>query len=223
MSNRQEDTRVGATHEPHEVTVELDGLGLKLAELHTGPTDGRSPAEPSDGPVFVDESGRRSKKFRRIGWLLVVACACYAATLVVALIGGNSSAPWQPGFGGSKEEKTERVEIQPAPTDDPPSSVGTPGGDAPQAPSPEQSVGAVLPQPSDGPSAVPGASAGPGATGSASPKPSGGAVTKPKPTPPTPSPGGGGSDPGPGPAEPSPSVSPPSDPGPSDLPTEPAA
>ena len=72
VENWREDARIGHTHEPNEVTVQLDGLGRQLAELPAGT---RLPPDGSDGPVFVDESGRRSKKFRRLGWVLAIACA----------------------------------------------------------------------------------------------------------------------------------------------------
>ncbi|MER5464806.1 hypothetical protein ABT010_29805 [Streptomyces sp. NPDC002668] len=172
--------------------------------------------------MFVDESGRRSKKFRRLGWVFAFACACYAVTLVAALVGGNSTAPWLPGIGQQGKEQTDKVEIQPAPTDGA-SVAATPGG-VPGAPTPTDSTGAVLPQPSGGVSnGISGgvsATPGPGASGSASPKPSGGGgLPGPGPSASS-SPGAGGSDPGPEP-EGSPSVPVPPDPGPTGGATEP--
>jgi hypothetical protein len=217
VSKWQEDVHIGHTHEPNEVTVQLGGLGRILGELPVGP----AAPDASDGPVFVDESGRRSKKFRRLGWVLVIACAGYAVTLVVALAGGNSSAPLLPGLGESGESRTDNVEIQPAPTDRA-SSVAVPSG-APGAPAPTDSTGAVLPQPSASASGgvAGGVPAQPVASGSVPPTPSGAAKPDPVPPPASNSPGGGGSHPGPGP-EPSPSVPQPSDPGPTGMPTEPA-
>ncbi|WP_323180992.1 hypothetical protein [Streptomyces sp. NBC_01142] len=179
----------------------------------------------SDGPVFVDESGRRSKKFRRLGWVLAIACACYAVTLVAALVGGNSTAPWLPGIGQSGEKQTDKVEIQPAPSD-PAAVVATPGG-TPGTPAPTDSTGALLPQPSAGaPSGAAGglpAEPGPAASGSASAKPpADGGKPDPGPPPASTAPGGGGSAPGPDPEpEPSSPAPEPSDPGPTDIPTEP--
>ncbi|MFK8908037.1 hypothetical protein ACJA3G_13465, partial [Streptomyces sp. YS-3] len=73
-------------------------------------------ADP-DGPVFVDESGRRGKNLRRLGWVFGLACTCYAVMLVGSLLGGSSRAPWL-GIPGpaAKEKKTETVQVTPAPT-----------------------------------------------------------------------------------------------------------
>lgn len=216
MDNWQEDALIGHTHEPNEITVQLDGLGRKLWDLPAAP----AVQEVSDGPVFVDESGRRSKKFRRLGWVVVIACACYAVTLAVALIGGNSTAPLLPGFGQSEKEQTDKVEIQPAPSGS--ESATTSPGAIPGSPNPTDSTGAVV-QPSGGPSSATTGTVGPTAPGVSSsfaPRPSGGIVPAPGGGPSvTSSPGGGGSDPGPGP-DPSPSGPAPSDPGPS-APTDP--
>ncbi|MFE1957010.1 hypothetical protein [Streptomyces sp. NPDC059479] len=151
----QEDARTGHTHEPNDVTIELDGVGRQLSELPTGthPAQESGPAreagpELSDGPVFVDASGRRSKTFRRAGWIVAIACACYAVTLVVALIGGSSSAPWLQIPGLADEKKSDTVEIQPTPTTS--LSVGaTPGVPGVTTPSPTDSNGEFVPQPSE--------------------------------------------------------------------------
>ncbi|GGP68184.1 hypothetical protein GCM10010278_52270 [Streptomyces melanogenes] len=76
------------------------------------------PAGDPDGPVFVDESGRRGKNLRRLGWVFGLACTCYAVMLVGSLMGGSSRAPWL-GIPGpaAKEKKTETVQVTPAPTD----------------------------------------------------------------------------------------------------------
>jgi hypothetical protein len=112
VENWREGTRTGHTHEPNDVTVQLDGLGRQLAELPVEP----SPPDPSEGPVFVDESGRRSKTYRRLGWVLAAICAVYAVTLVVAVLGGNSTAPWLP-LSGQEEKQAGDIEVRPAPTD----------------------------------------------------------------------------------------------------------
>lgn len=67
--------------------------------------------------MFVDESGRRGKTYRRLGWLLASFCAAYAVTLVVTVIGGNSAAPWLPLSGPEKHKSAEVVPASPAPTD----------------------------------------------------------------------------------------------------------
>ncbi|MEV5309540.1 MULTISPECIES: hypothetical protein [unclassified Streptomyces] len=45
----------------------------------------------AEGPVFVDNSGRRSRLLRRIGVLLGVGCLAYAAVLGAAFMGWGSS------------------------------------------------------------------------------------------------------------------------------------
>lgn len=122
VENWREGTRAGHTHEPNDVTVQLDGLGRQLSEL---PVEPGTP-ENSDGPVFVDESGRRSKTYRRLGWVLATICAIYAVTLVVAVLGGNSTAPWLP-ISGQEDKQPAGVEVQPAPTDDQGTKTESPG------------------------------------------------------------------------------------------------
>ncbi|MFJ6851274.1 hypothetical protein ACIQM3_12150 [Streptomyces sp. NPDC091271] len=156
VENWREGTRTGHTHEPNDVTVQLDGLGRQLSELPVEP----GPPDPSDGPVFVDESGRRSKTYRRVGWVLAAICAVYAVTLVVAVLGGNSSAPWLP-LSRQEEKHAEEVEVRPAPSD---AAVSESPGATPSASASASGTG-VAPPPS-GASAS--GSAGPGASASAS-------------------------------------------------------
>ncbi|MEV0319186.1 hypothetical protein ACIBKX_06645 [Streptomyces sp. NPDC050658] len=66
-------------------------MGRQLADLSV---DGGQDAP--DGPVFVDETGRRSRRYRRIGVIVGIACAVYAVIIVGTLLSGNSSAPWLP-------------------------------------------------------------------------------------------------------------------------------
>ncbi|MFJ3665746.1 hypothetical protein ACIPSE_04755 [Streptomyces sp. NPDC090106] len=49
--------------------------------------------ESADGPVFVDNSGRRSKLLRRIGILVGVLCLGYAVVLGLAFMGIGTSNP----------------------------------------------------------------------------------------------------------------------------------
>ncbi|MFE4174996.1 hypothetical protein ACFRR7_23595 [Streptomyces sp. NPDC056909] len=140
-------------HEPSDVTVELDGVGRQLSELPTGthpaqePGPARESGPESDGPVFVDASGRRSKTFRRAGWIVAIACACYAVMLVVALIGGSSSAPWLQIPGLADEKKPDTVQIQPTPTTS--ESAGATPGPTDATPSPTDSNGETVPRPSE--------------------------------------------------------------------------
>ncbi|WP_098026485.1 hypothetical protein, partial [Streptomyces sp. st115] len=151
MDNWREGKRTGHTHEPNDATIQLDGLGRQLAELPGEP----APPDGSDGPVFVDESGRRGKTFRRLGWVLAAVCAAYAVTLVFAVLGGNSSAPWLPLSGPEEKAKAEQVEELPEPSAD-----TVDDGLADDAPEPGPSASGA---PADGASGAP-AGATPSAT-----------------------------------------------------------
>ncbi|MFF7711072.1 hypothetical protein [Streptomyces sp. NPDC007988] len=210
MENRREKSRIGHTHDPNEVTIQIDSVEFR--RLQAAQMTPEAPRESADGPVFVDESGRRSKKFRRIGWVLALVCAGYAVTLVVALIGGNSNAP-SLLIPGPADDKADTAEETPGPSD------------APSAPAPAGAeVVAGVPSPSGSPAAVPRQPAGsagePGGDRSSSPAGAsgtgaatttggaggaGGATTDPKPTVSTP-PGGaggtGGEEPPPDPVDP---------------------
>ncbi|MFE1795425.1 hypothetical protein ACFW9L_04590 [Streptomyces sp. NPDC059517] len=83
-------------------------------------------------PIFVDPSGRRASRMRRMGWLVAAGCVCSAATLGVAIADGNSTAPWLqiPGVlgGSSQNQSVDEVEQSQspksgAPTADSPSST----------------------------------------------------------------------------------------------------
>ncbi len=49
--------------------------------------------EPAPAPVFVDQSGLRSRLFRRFGWPVSVVGAILAAAMGGSLIGMQSDAP----------------------------------------------------------------------------------------------------------------------------------
>jgi len=136
VENWREGARNGHTHEPNDVTIQLDGLGRQLAELPGEPV----PAGGSDGPVFVDESGRRSKTYRRLGWVVAALCAAYAVTLVFAVLGGNSAAPWLPLSGQQEEAKAEEAEVLPVPSD-----AAEPAGDLDPAPGATGPTGTLEP------------------------------------------------------------------------------
>ncbi|GAA2479696.1 hypothetical protein GCM10010393_07800 [Streptomyces gobitricini] len=143
------------------LTAELPAVTTAIPVGASAPVPPSAPAPPSasrsvptdqelsDGPVFVDESGRRSKKFRRLGWVLATACAVYAITLVVSVIGGNSAAPWLLIPGPADEKKTETVQVEPAPSTSEAPEDGLPGT-VPGAPAPTDSSGEAVPQPADG-------------------------------------------------------------------------
>ncbi|TPQ20222.1 hypothetical protein [Streptomyces sporangiiformans] len=203
-SSWQEDDQPEHTHDPHEVTVQLDNVGPHLEEWLVqqakGAPRGKSASEGADGPVFVDETGRRSRRFRRIGMAVGVACAVYAVVILATLLSGNSSAPWLPVQGQKDEKPAQKVDSPPLPADSAKPSGST-------SPSPGQS-------PSDNPTATlsPGAGTAPNPSASASksgkptdPKPS---ATSTKPAPDNP------------PASPDPSDDPPASPDPDPDPTE---
>ncbi|MFF6999422.1 hypothetical protein ACFY93_31410 [Streptomyces sp. NPDC008313] len=154
----EESDEPGHTHDPHEVTIQLDGAGRQLEDWLVQQADGAPGAaarDGSDGPVFVDESGRRSRTFRRLGVLVGLACAVYAVVIVATLMSGNSSAPWIPVPGQEEEQPAGQVETTPLPTD----STG-PSGSAEGTPSPGTTA-------RDGTAPSPGASSSPGASGGA--------------------------------------------------------
>ncbi|MEU8702529.1 hypothetical protein AB0C61_33695 [Streptomyces sp. NPDC048680] len=154
METWREGAHAGHTHEPNEVTIQLDGLGRQLSELLPEP----GAPEGSDGPVFVDESGRRSKTLRRFGWVIAAVCVCFAVTLVGAVLGGNSSAPFLPLSGQDEHKKAEEVRVSPAPGESAGALV-TPGasaGSSPSAPVNGSSV-PVVPGSSAAGSSAPGA------------------------------------------------------------------
>lgn len=203
-------------HDPHEVTVQLDAVALGSDNRLTGQAGGSAP-EGSDGPVFVDESGRRSRRYRRIGILAGIACAIYAVVIVATLLSGNSNASWLPVPGRGEDKEAGQVENSPLPADpaEPTGADGVLPGVSPGV-SPSLSGGTT---PSPGASATaPGASASASAPGpSADPEPTATATTP-----------GTGSDPSADPEESSPPSSVTPDPttptaGPSTTPADPPA
>ncbi|MCZ9344788.1 bi-functional transferase/deacetylase, partial [Streptomyces sp. TRM76130] len=66
--------------------------------------------------VFVDESGRRGRLYRRIGIAVGLACAVYAVVMVVTLLSGNSDAPWLPVPGKEDGNPAGKVDTTPLPT-----------------------------------------------------------------------------------------------------------
>ncbi|MER5194195.1 hypothetical protein ACWD3J_09835 [Streptomyces sp. NPDC002755] len=108
-------------HDADELTVQLAGVDPAAAAGASG-----SRLESQDGagtPVFVDESGRRSRRLRLLGVAVGVACAVYALVIVVTLVSGNSSAPWLPlpGLGGD----TPAAKVEPSSV---PSASASPSG-----------------------------------------------------------------------------------------------
>jgi hypothetical protein len=89
---------------------------VNMAEHSEGRTDGGSGAASS--PVFVDNSGGRRRRWRRLGWALGAAGGGYALVVAVSMIGGNSEAPWGVLIPGSGEGSgAARVVPEPAEDD----------------------------------------------------------------------------------------------------------
>ncbi|MCX4231447.1 hypothetical protein [Streptomyces ortus] len=91
----------------------------------------RDPAEPESvggAPIFVDPSGRRAGRMRRMGWLVAAGCVCSAATLGIAIADGNSTAPWLqiPGVLGDSGQDLSVDEAQRSkrPTSGAPTAAG---------------------------------------------------------------------------------------------------
>ncbi|MGV9321207.1 hypothetical protein [Streptomyces sp. NPDC003660] len=129
-------------HDPHEVTVQLDSVRAAGPEA----------ADASDRPVFVDESGRRSRTFRRLGLLVAGLCAGYAAVIGITLLSGSSDAPWLPV--PQKEDKpASRVDSSPVPSASAPAAPGKRGrtgtgtGTEPAAPDTAPVTVAAVPVP----------------------------------------------------------------------------
>ncbi|MFF7795077.1 hypothetical protein [Streptomyces sp. NPDC007991] len=196
----------GHTHDPHEVTVQLDAVQLGDGFVRQV-TEGAGAGPVGDRPVFVDESGRRSRHLRRIGMAVATACGVYAVVIVATMLSGNSDAPWLPVPGRPEGRPAGQVDTPSLPAESAP-TVGT-GATAPSsAPTTDEATA-----PSPGPSALePSAAPVPGRSG---------ATAKPSPTATrtTPAPGTGVTDPTPTqpsdpPSPPAPDPTPPGDPTP---------
>ncbi|MEV0179673.1 hypothetical protein AB0I54_10290 [Streptomyces sp. NPDC050625] len=158
-----------AAHDPHEVTVQLDAL--QGGDVHPSPAENsaRGGGDGSEGPVFVDESGRRGRTFRRLGMLVGIACAVYAVVIVATLLSGSSDAPWLPVPGQNEDKPASQVDSPPLPAESAEPSTGD-GSAAPGA----------SPAPSDGTTPSTGARTTAPGTGKASAEPA--TTTAPQPT-----------------------------------------
>ncbi|WP_203688971.1 hypothetical protein [Streptomyces sp. SID12488] len=171
----------GHTHDPHEVTVQLDGVGRQFEELLVRQATEGPDAGPGDGPVFVDETGRRSRRYRRIGMAVGISCAVYAVVIVATLLSGNSDAPWLPVPGQQDEQPAGKVDTSPLPAEsvrpsDSPGVVPAPGTSVSAGVTPPQGTAPVTPGTSPSAATKPGATLAPSASASAG-KPDPGTTT----------------------------------------------
>ncbi|MEU4036689.1 hypothetical protein [Streptomyces collinus] len=156
------------THDPHEVTVQLDAV--QLGDIQLSPAAG-APGGPGrdDGPVFVDASGRRSRTFRRLGMVVGVACAVFAVVIVATLLSGSSDAPWIP-VPQHEDKPAGQVDTSPAPAGSSVQPSGT--GDAAPGATPTTSGGTTPAPGSSAEAPGSGTAAGTGErSGSADPRP----------------------------------------------------
>ena len=197
-----------------------------MAGQSLGPDAPEVPRTP-DVPVFVDSSGGRRRRWRRLGLAMGVAGGGYALVLAASVIGGHSDAPWVliPGKG---DDRSGSVRVVPQPGED--SDTGIPAADAEASPGVQASPGTSPPatgasgarssagsdeaSPSAGESSGANAKATPlGESGAGKGKGAGGSKGKPNVPPapatsPAPSTGGGGSTPTENPSEPAPEPTP---------------
>ncbi|MHB9753473.1 hypothetical protein ACYBSK_03720 [Streptomyces sp. BYX5S] len=158
------------------MTVQLDLTGSQLAGLvgaRPGAVERPGEGGPDDKevPVFVDDSGRRGRTFRRVGVAAGLAIAVYAVVIVATVFSGNSSAPWLPmPAEGKGAGKVGTESTAPTPSASPSLSVSA-------TPEPSASESVV-----PGVSGVPGVSASPSTDADASGDPSTGASPSGRPT-----------------------------------------
>ncbi|MFF3332183.1 hypothetical protein ACFYWX_21905 [Streptomyces sp. NPDC002888] len=209
----QQDDSGAAANDPREVTVQLDSARFGDA-VPQGTGEAGDTQEASDGPVFVDETGRRRLRIRRLGICVGIACAAYAVVIVGTLLSGNSDAPWLPVPVQDDDKPAVEVEADSPPQPSrtaapvlPPVGPLLPGPVGPFLPGVRAtpSVGGVALTPGSTPR--PSASAGlPGPSPSVKPGPTTSAPVKPTP---------GVTTPGPAPGSSAPVLPPPSSPQPS--------
>ncbi|QDQ11852.1 hypothetical protein [Streptomyces spectabilis] len=112
----------------------------------------------AEGPVFVDETGRRGRRYRRIGTFVGLACAGYAVVIVATLASGNSSAPWLPVPDPKDEQPASKVDTPNVPAESTGSPDSAPPSGTTPAPGPSRTTSGTAPDrvvvPSGGPGAA---------------------------------------------------------------------
>ncbi|MFB7464121.1 hypothetical protein ACFCZ1_11585 [Streptomyces sp. NPDC056224] len=142
---------------------------------------------PAPSPVFVDSSGRRQRRVRRLGWLLVVPAAAYIVLLISSLFGGPTlQSPFLPS--PRVPENTQSRPPVAEPGSPSPGAVRRTGApDTSPRPSPSPSRAGVQPTTGGGPGTTSGPA--PSASQGSSPAQGNGSGRSGKPTSP---PGQGG-------------------------------
>lgn len=127
--NTQEAGSVDHPDDREDAQILWSGRGTELIEQ--GGLNGRAVGKQVVEAVFVDVSGRRGRRVRRLGWFVGMACACYAVALAGVLIDGESGAPWLrlPVAIQNKAVGPSKVRPVPAPGSPGPSEQGADSGD----------------------------------------------------------------------------------------------
>ncbi|MEV7519403.1 hypothetical protein [Streptomyces sp. NPDC091371] len=109
---------------------------LELPRITAASPSPAEAAEPS--PVFVDTSGRRQRRVRRLGWLLVVPAAAYVVLVLSSLFGGPTlRSPFLPAPRVADAAPSTSPAAEPRPSASAgPRRSAAPTGAASQAPSP---------------------------------------------------------------------------------------
>ncbi|MEV6400021.1 hypothetical protein AB0M39_35405 [Streptomyces sp. NPDC051907] len=150
-----------------------------------GGIEGRFGEGRVDKAVFVDVSGRRSRRARRIGWCAGIVCSLYVAALAGFLVDGESGAPWLRLPSARQDMAAGPSTVEPVPAPDRPDPVQeeTDGGDDASADalrldSAGPDRGGVASGPTEGSAPAPAGSAKPAPETGAD---AGGAVRRPSP------------------------------------------
>lgn len=114
---------------------------LELPRITVSSPNAAEPPEPS--PVFVDSSGRRQRRVRRLGWLLVVPAAAYVVLVLSSLFGGPTlRSPFLPAprVADAAPSKAPAAEPGPSASAAPRRTAGPAGPAGPASPAPAAAV-----------------------------------------------------------------------------------
>ncbi|MFJ8011681.1 hypothetical protein [Streptomyces sp. NPDC096339] len=115
---------------PQPGYTDTDYDTLELPRITAGSPSAAETDEPS--PVFVDSSGRRQRRVRRLGWLLVVPAVAYVVLVLSSLFGGPTlRSPFLPAPRGVDAAPSKAPAAEPsASASAAPRRTTTPGGPA---------------------------------------------------------------------------------------------